>query len=110
MFGAAFGLGCERLGDEGFEKGFELGENRCDVGSAAAGIKLLHQRVIGSEFENLGAELGFLASNSNDAFKGGREILSSFRQDEGSRQSCSERTLAETWRRTKSDERQVRLM
>ena len=75
MPGAAFVLGGEGFGDEVLEEGFEFGENRGDIGGAAAGIELLDQRIIGGEFENASAKLGFLAGETYDAFKGGEKIF-----------------------------------
>jgi len=75
MPGEAFILGGEGFGDKAFEEGFELGENRRDVGAAAAGIELLDQRIIRCDFENFAAKLGFFAGESHDAIKGGQKIL-----------------------------------
>ena len=79
MPGAAFILGGEGFGDEVFQEGFEFGENRCDVSAAAAGIELLDQRIIGGEFENLAAKLGFLAGETARCLQRRGENLSSFR-------------------------------
>ena len=71
--GALFVLMREGRGDEVLEEGLEPIEHRRDVGGAVAGIVLLHHRVIGLEAERLGAQLGFLAGDGDDALEGGQE-------------------------------------
>ena len=60
----------QRLGHEALEEGLQVGEDRRDVGGAVAGVELLHQRVIGSEAERVGAQGRFFAHQRHDALEG----------------------------------------